>query len=157
MGKIVFVHGIGDAGQDYWHEWRDKVVDAIGKSKFDPGNDCYGVWWEGVMEGDATKGKTGTRSLKAVSLTSEASKLKDEINTNIHRELIRWCRSNGKSIDRSAERGFMKDYLGDFIFYRLNPDLADRVQSKLREKLTELSQNDSELHIICHSWGTVVA
>ena len=39
MGKIIFVHGIGDAGQDYWHEWRDKVVGAIGKIKFDPGND----------------------------------------------------------------------------------------------------------------------
>ena len=157
MGKIVFVHGIGDTKPDYWHEWRDQVVGAIGKTKFDPGNDYHGVWWEGVMEGDTTKGKTGTRSLKAPLLTSEASKLKDEINTNIHRELIRWCRSNGKSIDRSAERGFMKDYLGDFVFYLLNPDLADRVQNTLREKLTELSQNDSELHIICHSWGTVVA
>lgn len=157
MRKIIFVHGIGDAGQDYWHEWRDKVVGAIGKIKFDPGNDYHGVWWEGVMEGGTIKGKTGTRSLKAPSLTSEASKLKGEINANIHRELIRWCRSNGKSIDRSAERGFMKDYLGDFIFYLLNPDLADRVQSKLREKLTELAQNDAELHIICHSWGTVVA
>lgn len=156
MGKIVFVHGIGDTNQDYWHEWRDKVVDAIGKTKFDPGNDYHGVWWEGVMEGDSTKGKTGTRSLNAPSLTSEALKLRDEINANIHRELIRWCRSNGKSVDRSAERGFMKDYLGDFIFYLLNPNLADKVQNTLREKLTELSKTDSELHIICHSWGTVV-
>lgn len=157
MGKIIFVHGIGDSVPDYWHEWRDKVVDAIGKAKFDPDKDYHGVWWEGVMDDYSTRGETGKRSLKAPSLTSEELKLKDEINENIHRELIRWCRSKGKSINRSSERGLMKDYLGDFIFYLMNPALADKVQSKLREKLTELSQSDSDLHIICHSWGTVVA
>ena len=52
MGKIIFVHGIGDLKPDYWHEWLDRVADAIGTNKFDPNSD-YGP-------------ESGKRSLKAL-------------------------------------------------------------------------------------------
>lgn len=156
MGKIIFVHGIGDSKPDYWHEWRDRVADAIGTHKFDPNRDYHGVWWEGVMDDYSRSTEPGKRSLKAPSLTDKASILKDEINTTIHKELLRWCKGEGKSLDRSMERGLIGDYLGDFGYYLLDVALADKVQKQLRDKLTELSQQDTELHIICHSWGTVI-
>lgn len=156
MGKIIFVHGIGDLKSNYWHEWRNKVVDAIGTNKFKPENDYHGVWWEGVMDEYSGGGEPGKRSLKAPLLTDKEAKLKDEINTTIHRDLLRWCKGEGKSLDRSMERGLIGDYLGDFGYYLLDDALADKVQKQLRNKLTELSQQDTELHIICHSWGTVV-
>jgi len=156
MGKIIFVHGIGDLKPDYWHEWRDRVADAIGTNKFDPNSDYHGVWWEGVMDDYSRSAESGKRSLKAPSLTDKASILKNEINTTIHKELLRWCKGEGKSLDRSMERGLIGDYLGDFGYYLLDAALADKVQKQLRDKLTELSQQDTELHIICHSWGTVV-
>lgn len=156
MGKIIFIHGIGDSKSDYWHEWRERVANAIGTSKFDLNRDYHGVWWEGIMDDYSGGGEPGKRSLKAPSLTDKASKLKDEINTTIHRELLRWCKGKGKTLDRSMERGFIGDYLGDFGYYLLDAALADKVQKQLRDKLIELSQQDTELHIICHSWGTVV-
>ena len=121
MGKIIFVHGIGDSKPDYWHEWRDRVADAIGTHKFDPNSDYHGVWWEGVMDDYSKSTEPGKRALKMPSLTDKESKLKNEINTTIHRELLRWCKGEGKSLDRSMERGLIGDYLAilDIIYLML--------------------------------------
>lgn len=156
MGKIIFVHGIGNANREYWHEWRNNVVTAIGRDTFKPDMDYDGVWWEGVMDEYTRATEPGKRAWKAPLATEKGLKLKDEINTTIHRELLRWCKGEGKTLDRSLERGLIGDYLGDFGYYLLDAALADKVQKQLRDKLTELSQQDTELHIICHSWGTVV-
>lgn len=66
MGKTIFVHGIGDLKPDYWHEWWDRVADAIGTNKFNRNNDYHGAQWEGVMDDYSKSSEPGKRSLKAL-------------------------------------------------------------------------------------------
>lgn len=171
MGKIVFVHGIGHPQPDYWFSWRDKVSNAIGNGKFDPDRDYHGAWWDGIMD------EYLEEELWAPAEEQKFEQFKDEIRNTLRTKLLEWSDGKESKYKEFVSEGLSEillespdkksaiidgiiekilEYLGDFIFYLWDASLANKVQHQLRLKLAELS-GDSEIHIVCHSWGTVVS
>ena len=81
MGRIISVHGIGDAPPDFWKSWSTAIKAAIGD-----GDTYEGAWWEGVLGDRTTRAGTQGRSLvkplaqRGESRAAREDELRDQLN-----------------------------------------------------------------------------
>ena len=154
MGRIICVHGIGDAPPDFWKSWSTAIKAAIGD-----GDTYEGAWWEGVLGDRTTRAGTQGRSLvkplaqRGGSRAAREDELRDQLNAlfRLNERRIQGARGDrAKALPRAA----MWDYVGDFVRYMVDEAVRARVQEAVRKVL--LVQASAEVSIVAHSWGTVV-
>ena len=154
MSRIVCVHGIGDHQPDFWKPWAASIKAAIG------GADTYdGAWWEGALS-EGKRSPRGARPLvrqleQPRGGPSPEDRLRDQVNALIRLNERRLARDESAARGLVAPRGGIWDYVGDFVRYMLEADVRARVQDAVRRVL--LADTSSEVNIVAHSWGTVVA
>jgi len=154
MSRIICVHGIGDHQPDFWKPWAAAIKDAIGE-----GDTYAGAWWEGAL-GDAQRRSRAVRPLvrqldERRGGPSPEDRLRDQINALIRLNERRLARDEPAARALVVPRGGIWDYVGDFVRYMLDADVRARVQEAVRRVI--VSDTSSEVNIVAHSWGTVVA
>jgi hypothetical protein len=155
MGRIICVHGIGDAPPDFWKAWSTVIKAAIGDG------DAYdGAWWEGALGDRATRARSQGHSLVRPLTQSRGSRaagedeLRDQLNALFRLNERRIQDARGDRA-KALPRGGLWDYVGDFVRYLVDEAVRARVQDAVRKVF--LAPSSAEVSIVAHSWGTVVA
>lgn len=155
MGRIICVHGIGDEPPDFWKPWATTIRAAIGE-----GDTYDGAWWEGALGHPAVRGvargRTLVRSLdqRRGARATREDQLRDQLNALLRLNERRIQDAQGIRA-KALPRGGLWDYVGDFVRYMADETVRARVQEAVRTVI--LADTSSEVSIVAHSWGTVVA
>jgi hypothetical protein len=154
MGRIICVHGIGDHQPDFWKPWAAAIQAVIGE-----GDTYDGAWWEGALDGGQRSAGRARPLVREVDQSrggpTPEERLRNQINALIRLNERRIVQDDAGARAMVAPRGGIWDYVGDFVRYMLEADVRARVQEAVRRVL--LAGASSEVSIVAHSWGTVVA
>jgi hypothetical protein len=145
---VVYVHGISQHRAGYSRPWWAAMEPHLTR----PMEHQEVLWSHHV----------NPRALSRIVRVAEA----DELARAIERELearmaqleqqaqLSGARASESHLERPRGDGFAID---DFTFYMLNPDIRNAILNEFDAIVRPLLQSGKTVHIISHSWGTVVS
>jgi metacaspase-1 len=160
---IVYVHGIGQHSEGYSDGWWDAMKDyvpSIPNGQLAPAGNRWEVLWSKVVR------PTGRSAMvPRAGQDGLAQAIQDVLLDRAVRQFIpeRLATVDGS---RSAEtinpRSLLQDIpgidlIGDFTQYLLDSSIRNQVLDCFFQVVRPLLDKGSEIEIISHSWGTVVA
>lgn len=151
---LVYVHGISQHSHGYSNDWWNALQGFVGQI-FGDGN--LGDTRREVLWSDLVNARAVVDPVQQQQLRREIELILEERRT----QLIAANTGGGNDARRatvrsSAERGgsFAID---DFLIYMLDSKVRQQIIDRFTEAVKPLLNNGSQLDIISHSWGTVVA
>ncbi len=151
---LVYVHGISQHSHGYSNDWWNALKGFVGQIFGDGnlGDDRREVLWSDLVNARALIDRT------------QQQQLRREIELILEERRMQFIAANtgGGSAARratvrsSAERGgsFAID---DFLIYLLDRRVRQQIIDRFTAVVKPLLENGSQLDIISHSWGTIVA
>lgn len=151
---LVYVHGISQHRHGYSNGWWNALKGFVGQIF---GNGELGSTRQEVLWSDLV-------NARALVDEAQQQQLRREIElvlTERRQQLIATSTGGGSdalraTVRSSAERGggFAID---DFLIYMLNNKVRQQIIDRFTKVIRPLLENGSQIDIIAHSWGTVVA
>lgn len=147
---LVYVHGISEHPGDYSLPWWN-ALRAHCDGRFGAGelNDTrIGVHWSDIVNS------------RSIGADNEEVLVRQMIEREILEDAARYAKPDRTTDQRFtrvayASRGLPQ--IDDFVKYMLNAAVRSEVISRFTEKVRPILANGSQIDIISHSWGTVVA
>jgi metacaspase-1 len=149
---IVYVHGIGQHLDGYSDRWfralEPHLTTAVEKRE---------VFWSDLVNSRAILGKEDAATAR-VRITAE-----DNFEAKLEVELTA-RKFNVQGADTDAEAARTKGYSGDdlfamddFVRYMVWPPTRESILARFDEVVVPLLKDGRTVHVIAHSWGTVIA
>lgn len=151
---LVYVHGISQHLSGYSNNWWKALKGFVGQTF---GNGNLSNTRQEVLWSDLVNARTLIDQTQQQQLRREIELILEERRTQI----IAANTGGGHdalraTVQSSAERGggFSID---DFLIYMLNDNVRQQIINRFTQVVRPLLANGSQIDIISHSWGTVVA
>lgn len=141
--QIVYVHGISQHRPGYSDSWFGAMKPHL--SRDIPKSE---VIWSDLVN---------PRSLQSKSASEEMARLASQIKQEIETRQRQDAESTGqRSVDPRGlfDSGFKID---DFLRYMLIPETREQILKRFFDVVVPLLQQGKKIHIVAHSWGSVVA
>ena len=150
---LVYVHGISQHLSGYSNHWWNALKGFVGQTF---GNGNLGDTRREVLWSDLVNARTLVDQTQQQQLRREIELILEERRTQI----IAANTGGGHDARRAtvqsfAERGGFA--IDDFLIYMLNDNVRQQIIDRFTEAVRPLLENGSQIDIISHSWGTVVA
>lgn len=151
---LVYVHGISQHRHGYSNGWWNALKGFVGQifGNGDLNDTRQEVLWSDLVNARALVDEAQQQQLRReIELVLEERRTQlIAANTGGGREARR------ATVQSSAERGggFAID---DFLIYMLNNQVRQQIIDRFTQVVKPLLENGSQIDIISHSWGTVVA
>ena len=150
---LIYVHGISQHLQGYSHNWWNALKRFVGNI-FGSGelNDTR----QEVVWSDLVNART-------VVDEAEQQQLRREIElvlTERRQQIIANETGGGSDARRASVHSFTERggfAIDDFLIYMLNSRVRQQIIDRFTKVVRPLLENNSQIDIISHSWGTVVA
>jgi hypothetical protein len=151
---VVYVHGISQHRSGYsdpwWNAMRPHLMRPLTKTEV--------VW------SDIVNPRSGTPRAVLSRATPEHAKLRSEIESELSRRIEASHDASGRTrtsrdVMARAEADVLGDGLSidDFLRYMLDSSVRLQILQRFDAVVRPLLDNGVKLHVISHSWGTVVA
>lgn len=153
---VVYVHGIGEHQAGYSASWWESMCPYTPDLSAD---DCHEVVWSDLvnrisrtMAGPLPVEMEITQSIRDV-LADRAQRQSMEVTAA--------STESERSYEDQGPRAFLGipglDNVDDFVRYLLSDAIRSQVIARFRDLVRPLLAKGAEVHVISHSWGTVVA
>jgi pimeloyl-ACP methyl ester carboxylesterase len=144
---VVYVHGIGGHGEGFSNSWWKALEPHLAGRVFKKAE----VVWSDLVNADRSTLSRG----EARSIDRAYGAIEAELRQRIEEERA----ALGEVAEGEAERGLVTDHisLDDFPRYLLVQSIRDDAIGRFRAVLEPLLAAGGPVHVISHSWGTVVA
>ena len=151
---LVYVHGISQHRHGYSNGWWNALQGFVG-GIFGNGNlggTRQEVLWSDLVNARALVNKTQQQQLRReIELV-----LKERQQQLIAANTRGGSEARRASVKSSADRGGGLS-IDDFLIYMLNNRVRQQIIDRFTRVVKPLLENGSQIDIIAHSWGTVVA
>lgn len=137
---LFFIHGVATRHTEYAKALETAIRDEMLDRDLSPPI-CYPGFWGDLLG--------NTRRLWSI-LQSDLQQAK--------RENLELVEDDDLLCYKDFREGLFSEFVGDFFSY-LNPDRGRKIRQKLSQQLEDFltsNPNETELHIIAHSLGTVI-
>lgn len=143
---IVYVHGISQHRDGYSDEWYNALSPYLSRSI--PKSE---VLWSDIVNPRSVSRSSASEDQELERLLREIEK---EVNQR-QRQNAELGSSDARSVDRSwFSSGFMSD---DFLRYMTMESVRNEILARFEKEVKPLLESGNTVHIVSHSWGTVVA
>lgn len=149
---IVYVHGISQHEVGYSDPWYEALSPHLTRAL-----PKHEVRWSDIVNAEAMA--YGASEIDVEAQAVAESQLKDEIEAELQRRKA----TNRQSVEAAVPAAPQAAYgaglssLDDFVRYMLWESTRESVLSRFDEIVVPLIQSGQKLHILAHSWGTVVS
>lgn len=147
---VVYVHGISRHQQGYSNPWWDAMSIHLERPM-----GAQEVLWSPVVNARNLRGAPQARSAEEEALAEEISRLledrHEQLVANSHEQ------SRGTAFVPSASARGSSLAVDDFSRYMLNKKTREEILGIFDETVRPLLESGATVHLISHSWGTVVS
>lgn len=148
---LVAVHGIGKHDKDYSSRWWAALNPHVG-SLFEPS--VIGQGRDEVLWSDLVNQQ---RSVGSAEQQAQAQVLRQAILDVLDDRRLQQAADPVRAISETGSTRGIGFAIDDFLIYMVNPDMRKKILARFTEILRPLLAVGTQLEVITHSWGTVVA
>jgi hypothetical protein len=148
---LVTVHGIGNHQEGYSTGWWSALSPHVG-GLFEPSGIGQGraeVLWSDLVNQQ--------RSVGSAEQEAQTLELRQAILEVLDDRRLQQAEDPSRAIREAAGTRGADFAIDDFLIYMVNPDMRQRILARFTGTLRPLLAAGTQLEVISHSWGTVVA
>lgn len=148
---LVAVHGIGNHAHGYSDAWWTALQPHVG-SLFNPATIGAGraeVFWSDLVNQQ--------RSADAVVMDPETQRLRQAILDVLEDRRLQQSSDPQRLIAEGTSARGIGFSIDDFLVYMVNPAMRRRILERFTRVVRPLLASGTQLDLLSHSWGTVVA